>query len=411
VAVSQSLTVTEVSGSVNNSANTSQVKIRWTSTQTGSSYNDYKKTAKYWVSINGGAETEYTASYRLPQNDTRVIVDTTITVPHKADGTGTVKVRTWMNTGISAGVVEKSAETTLTTIPRASTITSATDTILGDYCAVTWTPLSPTFRYKLKFYLTTDLVAESSIIYPGSTDAYTYRALMPIEWASQISEYQKERVMSVVLYTYSDSSATTQVGDGDHDSFYVIIPDNAETKPTVGMTLTPSRSIPSAFDGLYVQGKSKVTATFSSVAKYGAYINSHSITVQGTTYSSSPWTSDILNHPGSVSVKGTATDSRGFVGTETKTINVIPYSTPKINVSVCDRCDAKGNLNESGTYLKIKAKRTYSKVEDANGVRHNTCRIQYRYAVEGGSYGAWTTILASDASGDEVDCEQENMET
>lgn len=401
MAVSQSLTVKEVIGSVNNSANTSKVRIEWTSTQSGGSYNDYKRTAKYWISINGGDETEYTASYRLPQNDTRVIVDTTITVPHKDDGTGTVRVRTRMDTGISAGVIEKSAETTLTTIPRASTIISATDTVLGDYCAVTWIPLSQTFRYKLKFYLD-DLVVESGIIYPESTEIYTHQVLLPLEWASQITDGPQRRV-AVALFTYSDGEATAQVGNSYSATFNVVVPDNADTKPVVEMTLEPVGSLSSDFNGLYVQGKSQVKASFSSIGKLGASITSNSMAVQDKNYSYSPYTSDVLTQYGNVTVKGTATDSRGFVGTESETIYVIPYSAPKINVSVCERCDGEGNLNASGTYLKIKAKRTYSKAEDANGVPHNTCIIRYRYAVQGGSFGDWDTILESHAISDDIE--------
>ena len=153
MAVTQTLSVTEVAGSVNTSTNTSKVRILWQSTQTGDSWNGYTRTAKYYISINGEAEREYTVSYTLPQSTTKTILDTTITVTHKGDGTGTVKVRTWMDTSISAGVVEKTQTLTLATIPRASTITSASNTTLGTPCTVKWTPLSANFRYKLNFSL------------------------------------------------------------------------------------------------------------------------------------------------------------------------------------------------------------------------------------------------------------------
>ena len=122
MAVSQSLTLTE--SDVVSLNNTSKVRILWTSKQTGESWNGYTRTAKYYVSINGEAETEYSISYTLPKNSTATIVDKTITVTHKSDGSGTVKVRTWMDTDISAGVVEQTKSLTLTTIPRASSLDS-----------------------------------------------------------------------------------------------------------------------------------------------------------------------------------------------------------------------------------------------------------------------------------------------
>ena len=79
MAVSQSLSVTEVAGSANVADNSSKVRILWTSTQTGQSWNGYTRTAYYWVSINGGAETKYSVSYTLPQYSTKTILDTTIT--------------------------------------------------------------------------------------------------------------------------------------------------------------------------------------------------------------------------------------------------------------------------------------------------------------------------------------------
>ena len=172
MSVSQYLSVTEVAGSVDNSANTSKVRILWQSTQSGESWNGYTRTARYYVSINGGAEIAYNVSYTLPQNSTKTIVDTTITVAHRDDGTGSVKVRTWMDTGISAEVVENSQSLTLTTIPRASYISSASDRTLGTACAIKWTPRSKSFRYKLKFSIG-DWSYTTVAIHPNTTSDYT----------------------------------------------------------------------------------------------------------------------------------------------------------------------------------------------------------------------------------------------
>ena len=119
MAVYQSLTLSQISQNVQD--NTSQVRILWESTQTGASHNDNSRTAYYDIYINGGQGTQYSVSYTLPQGTTKTIVDTTITVPHRNDGTGTITVNTWMDTRISAGVVEKSQTLTLSTIPRATT--------------------------------------------------------------------------------------------------------------------------------------------------------------------------------------------------------------------------------------------------------------------------------------------------
>lgn len=402
MAVSQSLSVTEVSGSVNNAANTSKVRILWQSTQSGDSWNGYTRTARYYVSINGGAETTYNVSYTLPQNSTKTIVDTTITVAHKDDGTGSVKVRTWMDTSISAGVIEKSQTLTLTTIPRASTITSASDKTLGTPCAIKWTPLSNSFRYKLKFSIG-NFNFTTGAIHPNTTSAYTYTGYpLPIaDIAPKITGNPPTGTMTVTLYTYSDSNASVQVGSASAKTFKVTVPDNATTKPSVSMSLTPVSALPSQFSSLYIQGKSKVKASISGTGNYSANITAYEMYEDGK--NNGTLQSGYLSKSGNITITGRVYDSRGFYNEAEQVITVIPYAKPSLKNIICARCDANGNLSESGTYLKIKAKRSYSKVV-SDEVQNNFCQIRYRYMPEGGEYSSWATILeASSLGSDEVE--------
>lgn len=152
MAVSQSLSVTEVSGSQSVAKNTSKVRILWKSTQSGESYNANERTAHYYVSINGGAEKEYSVDYTLPKGTTKTILDKTITVTHKDDGSGTIKVRTWMDTRISAGVVEQSRSLTLATIPRVSTFTlNKSSATMLDKVTITIDRESDSFTHDLTY--------------------------------------------------------------------------------------------------------------------------------------------------------------------------------------------------------------------------------------------------------------------
>ena len=66
------------------------------------------------------------------------------------------------------------------------------------------------------------------------------------------------------------------------------------------------------------------------------------------------------------------------------------------------RCDEGGNPTDSGTYLKIKAKRSYSKVT-SDGVQKNFCKIRYQYKLESAdSYSDWVTILDGNSLGSDV---------
>lgn len=395
MAVTQTLTLTEVS--VDAEANTSKVRIQWTSTQTGDSYNDYTRTAKYYVSINGGAEVEHSCSYWLPKNNTFEVENAEITVPHRNDGTGTVSVRTWMDTRISAGVVELTKTLTLTTIPRASTITKAKDQSLGASCFVQWTPLARTFTYKLQFTIGTKFW-QTGVIKPNTTTAYTYTGYtLPLEIARELPN-SPTGTMKVTLATFSDQAGTVKVGDAHSTNITITVPNNISTQPRVSMSLSPvNSSLPDKYKDLYIQGFSKVKATMTCEPQYGASVVSSNITVNGVSYTD-PYESGILSMGGTVTVKATAKDSRGYYGTYYQDIEVIPYSKPYVraksgeNSIIAARCDESANFKDSGTYLKIKAKIAWSQIHSVGGDLNNGC-IKFRYRKEGGSYTGWQTIL------------------
>lgn len=416
MAVSQSLNVTEVSGSVDSVNNTSKVRILWQSTQTGESRNEYTRTAYYYVSINGEAETTYSVSYKLPRETTRTIADATITVPHKDDGSGTVTVRTWMDTGISAGVVEKSETLTLTTIDMGATLDSIDNFVYANKVfTVKYTPKSPNHYLRLDAELNVE--GELYPIRTISLDQQTAaQQTCNVTFTADELEMIYNRVTNSIgltirftLRTYSDASYSNQIGEAfsEIDTF---IPNDATTTPVVSWDLVPEHALESIFNDIYIQGKSKVKATVTANGRYGATIRLCYIAVEGARYyASDDFTSACLTRTGSIAIEVVAIDSRGNSYHETKNITVLGYSNPSIQPAdgdseiFCARCDASGNLTDDGTYLKIRAKRSYSRLI-SDGIQHNYCQIRFRYKVSGGDYSEWSTLLASDSlDSDEVD--------
>ena len=413
MAVSQSLTLTE--SNIVTSANTSKVRILWQSTQTGESWNGYTRTAKYYISVNGGAETEYLVNYTLPQNATATIVDTTITVTHKSDGSGSVTVRTWMDTSISVGVVTQTKSLNLTTIARASTIDSLScaTAYFDGTMTYKYTPKSASFYNRCNISLNIDgTYTAIKTINLGQKAASQQTATVDLSESELSAIYNKlpsakKGTLRFTFRTYSDSGYSTQVGSGPYKEITLTIPNTDATKPTATLTLTPVSTLASPFNTIYVKGKSKVTVNLASGAgKFGATIKSYSVSVAGKG-GSPPYTSGYLVNPGTVTITGTVTDSRGYSRTYTTTITVVDYSVPQVipvsgeSEVIAARCDSSGNLSETGTYLKIKAKRSYSKVY-VSGANKNLCYIRYRYKKEGGSFSSWTTILATTAASDEI---------
>lgn len=393
MAVNQSLSITEVAGSQNVANNTSKVRILWTSTQSGSSWNGYSRTATYYVSINGGAEQAYPVTYTLPQNSTATIADVTITVTHRNDGTGSVNVRTWMDTGISAGKVEMSKSLTLTTIPRVSVPTLSVNSIdIGKGITIYTNRQSSSFTHHLYYSVNGGAFIG---VTSGITDSITWT--VPYDILSSIPN-SSQATVTIKLYTFNGE---TNLGNNDA-SFTAYVHSDATTRPKVTINeLKPISTLTSPFDNLFIQGLSRVKPYFTAEGQFGSSITACSVIVEGETYDASDdYTSNHLSGHGLISVTITATDSRGITGTVFENIAVLAYAKPKIMGAVdgtdivCSRCDKNGNITDSGTYLKVKARRSYSKV--APDAQLNFCSIVVRYGAINGQMSSWQTILAKD---------------
>lgn len=290
-------------------------------------------------------------------------------------------------------------------------ITDISDIVLGSPFTVTWTPATTTFRNRLKFIMG-DWSHTTDPIHPNTTTEYKYRYTIPLEAAEQIPDSNTGEV-TVELYTYSDADATVQVGSSSDWDVLVTVPENDLTRPTVSMFLSPWSDLPDTFDYVYVQGKTMVEVSMLAEGKYGAGIESYSMKANARNYNSGGhFVTDYLSTPGEVTITGYATDSRGFTGSISKTITVLAYIKPKIlpadgeSEVIAARCDADGNLTSSGTYLKIKAKRSYSLLTQ-DDIQYNRCAIQFRYKMANAPvYSDWETILEGGSlDSDEVETE------
>lgn len=393
-----------------------KVKIEWTSTAyPEGNYSDvsaalyYKKTTdtttygtgSFSIDINGTSKSEYRYIEITDDGWVKAIEYGSPREPHKTDGTQTIPISA--SGSISGTTLEStsvSGKAKLDTIARESSITSASNVTLGNACNVKWIPNSKDYRYKLKFTLG-GWSYTTGVIHPNQTTVYTYTGYpIPLDVANQLPK-AKTGTMKVTLYTFSDSAATKQIGSADTSSFKITIPDNDSTKPKATMTISLVSSLPTPFNSLYIKGKSKVDANFTDIeSRYEADIVSCKMSVDGKSYGS-PYTSDFLSKPGPFDVVGTITDSRGFTREYPNEITVIDYDNPLLlpidgeSKIICARCDAEGNLSESGTHLRIKAKRSYSPVM-VDDTQKNFCALRYRCVPEGTKFSGdegWVTLL------------------
>lgn len=353
-------------------------------------------------SFNGGIPEKTTGETWLVENQQ-------FTIQHDDDGKKSVTI--YWKWGVHSGwtgvinIPSGSFTVELTEIPRASILDSLVcDTgYFNGNLTFRYTPKSQAHYNRVVVVLNRNgIVTEIKTVNLGQKTASQQTGTITLS-ASELAEiYNRlpsvaKGVLRLTLLTYSDSGYSKQIGSAGYKELTLTIPNNSDTQAEITMSLAPVGSLPAAFAGLYIQGKTKVKATLEAQGKYGATIKAYSMKVGSSTYgSNNSYTSDYLTVSGSVTVQGYAEDSRGYTGSESQTIAVIAYDKPRIVDVEAVRCDAGGNPSDSGTYLKIKAKRSYAPVL-SGGVQKNFCLIRYRYkSAAASSYSAWTTILARD---------------
>ena len=375
----------EWSSTPNNSANTSSVTAKLYFKRNNTGYIT-SGTGSFTLSIDG--QTQTVSAYLSIGTSWVLAASASKTINHNGDGTkaitisasGSIPSTTLTSTSCSGRV-------SLDTIPRASSISAAYAVTVGNKCKIVFTPASASFWYKIVFSIGS-FSSTTEAFCPGVTSAYSYTGYsIPYDVADYFPN-DPSGTMTATLYTFYNKDAVSRIGDTSSKPFTVTLPENTYTKPSLTMTLTPDTPY-EKFASLYLQGRSKVKATFVGSGKYKASISSYGMQVDGVNYAS-PYVSDILRKSGKVDIVGTVTDSRGFSGSASGSINVIAYDPPYIAPSsgnkkvICERCTSDGTASDTGTFLHIKGTRNYTKI-NVNGIV-NTCSVRCRYKPEVGSW-------------------------
>ncbi len=376
MAINQSLSLTQVSQSI--ADNTSQVRILWKSVQSGGSYNETEKTAWYYVSVNGGQEQGYSLTYTLPYQSETTLLDTEITVPHNADGTGTVTVRTYMQTGISAGTVENSQTLTLTDIPRVSTL-SVNAAAIGSRAAIAITKQSSAFSHCLSFvfgglsgYVTKDGgISEQVQIF--STEKVDF--LLPESFYTQIPN-SSSGIGTLTLQTFSQG-----VCIGQSTAELTVLTEESLCGPVVSGTVcdvNERTDYLTQSDQFLVRYVSDALCTLSASPRQGASIVEKRI--NGVTVTDD---TRLITAVEDYRFTFYARDSRGYETTVTVE-NPLIYYVPVTNNATVARLDPTGGeavLTLQGSFFQAHF-----------GKAANALTLQYR--IDGGSWVSAEPALA-----------------
>lgn len=280
-------------------------------------------------------------------------VSGSIKVGHKSDGSLSGYVYVWFEAPTTAGGWSPSSSTcytswvNCTTIARASGITSVVSPTeyLGDTVTVQIDRKSSDFVHNVQYRF------ENSPWIVASKNAATSCTFTP---SKDLAKYIPKSVTGTLEVSIGTFKGSTQIGDWQYSS--ITLWAAADSKPYIsGLSLKlVSNGAPSAFDGIYIQGKSKVKATIGTVTQsYGSPIKSYRITGPGLDVYDTSGISDVLTSSGKLTYTCTVTDYRGRSYSTTNYINVKEYYPPSVSIAKAVRYNTEGKPDSNGTYLGV----------------------------------------------------------
>lgn len=365
--VSQNLTVTQKSKDI--AGNFSNVRIKLTSTQTGSSHNGYRQTGYYYVSINGGTEKKYTFKYTLPYNTTATILDTSIVVSHRTDGTATIKVRTWIDTDISAGVIQKTQTVVLESIPRSTTPTfSATSAEMGSNVTIKLNRASSSFTHTLSY----SFGKASGTIGTGLEASKEW--VIPSELANQIPNATSGTCV-ITCKTYNGSALV-----GTKTANLILKVPTSVVPAIKSVTFAEATERLKEHFTVFVQNNSTLNVAVDAAGVMGSSITKIETKIQDVVYNGNSFVTALLTESGDLEVITTATDSRGRTATVTKILTVEDYEFPTIHSMIVKRVNTSGKIAEDGERISVYMHYSTSNIINNAGNAENprTYKLQYK---------------------------------
>lgn len=259
----------------------------------------------------------------------------------------------------------------------ASTVSVPEEVDAGKSIKSTLTIKNTSYRHTIQYLFYDENSAEYSLS-PG-TKEHTFT--IPLNWINKIPNATSGGA-TVRLRTYSGNTLI-----GYYLSYFDInVPSNIT--PT-GLNL--SAQLVDGFNDMYIKGKSRATISASASGAYGSTIRTLSVNSSpgGISSTSFPYTTNILNTAGEITITLTATDSRGRRATGQIEITVTDYSAPSISSSKAFRSNASGTADDSGKYITVNYTFTTTPL-DGNTV---TATVRYKKTSET-SWSATTNITS-----------------
>lgn len=359
------------------SSNSSVVRVQVFIDTSAGSWNGYGGSGTVYVD---GIPYSISGAFGSPSSwMSTKLYDVSFRIYHNADGTRKVNLSAGFSTGISPGYVDAYSTVTLTTIPRKTTVYGGWSRELGTAQIFELNRASSSFTHTLRYKFGSKSGTIGTNL--GTTASWT----PPLSLASEIPNSTKGTV-TVYCDTYNGS---TLIGTTSATATLTVPTSVVPLISSIDLSENET-DIDTKF-GSYVQSKSKIKGVISASSQYGATIKAYKIEINGTSYSTSTFTTDYLSIAGDNTCKVTVTDTRGRTAESTSNFNVLDYSPPKVYSFSVIRCDSSGAEDDDGSYVKVYAKASISPINNKNT---KSFVVKYKKSTS----STYTTVTLSAAS-------------
>lgn len=356
--------------------NYSNVSV-WVDFWRDNSYTTYGSGTCY-CKING---TTYSASISPSQKITSsgiTLYSQTLNIYHENDGSKNLSVSAWISMDTPLSSSEQGFSEWLTTIPRASSISSINGNTIGSAITVNISRASSSFTHKV------DYVRPDGEHFRVGENIGTSCTFTPALSDCNFVPNFTSALAKIYVYTYSGS---TYIGSSPKD-FTLYVP--SSVVPTISsVTISENTAGIASKFGCYVQGKSTIKGVVSASGTYSSTIKNYEIKINGQSFSQSNFTTNPLTGSGTCTVK--ITDTRNRTTSTNISYSVTNYANPTINTFTVKRCNQDGTESDEGAYAKCTLKATLSSVNNKND---KTFQLLYKKLTD----SSYTTINLSNSS-------------
>lgn len=366
--------------------NTSRV-YWWVGIRSNTQYHNHQGLSEHYkVVVNGSTVHDANHTVSCGSGQTVGIADGYTTVSHNADGSKSISVSASFSCDNTSYYAPRtgscSGSLTLTTIPRASSISIDSPSIeCGNTININGSSASKNFTHKI--YATWNGKTSELVTIASGTTTPSFSYTIPTAWEKDLPN----STSGIATFTLETFSGSNSVGS---KSVNATIKVRSGVVPSIGtVSISDTNSICTGI-GQYVQSQSRLKFSIATSGSQGSTVTSVSTKFEGQTYNSSSFTTGTVQGSGTLSYVITVTDSRGRTASKSGSVTVSAYSSPSLTNVTARRANSSYTVDEaSGTYALL-----HFKVGFTSLTGNNATSFYIQYRASGAS--SWTKINSWD---------------